>query len=358
MLRSFFLIAGIFASAADVSTPTAPAPAPAPAKVGAEAPPGWTDVSKEQAKGDVVLVLKGPETSSFVMTRLGALETGNRAVIRALLIDVLAALNKTSGANYTISSNIETATYDNGLTAHYLRADLQGKPRLVLAVADFGAGEPYLGTLTSNVPDMILPSILGGLRGPAGALRAGPGSSLDGQLAFKLPASIGGRPLTERERKVGFVFAAVGLGSEIMVQKLVEDIGPAKEQPQILEGTVLSMTGVQPKTLVPPQPLTTPAGPELVYSSAKLDGGSEFAAGYLPWGFLGYSILAKGPRAADLLVETFKTCDLGPSATPKLVAGSPRIPLKRRSRSLPALGIVGGLFALALSAAAWKRRRA
>lgn len=326
-------------------------------KITAEAPPGWTDVSAQQASGDVVLVLKGPETSSFVMTRLGPLEIENRAVVRSLLVDVLAALNKSSGASYTITSNVENATFDNGLTARYIRADLQGKPRLVLAVADFG-GEPLLATLMSNVPEMILPSILSGLRGPAATLRAGPGSSLDGQLSFKLPAGLGARALTERERKVGFVFAVVGHGSELMVQKLVEDIGKASEQPQILKGTVLSMAGVDEASYAGPVPLLTPAGSELVYSWAKLGGGSQFAAGFLPWGYLGYSILAKGPNASTLLVDTFKTLEVGPSGTPKLVANSPRIPLSAAPHPLPALAIAALLFAVLAAALAWKRRQA
>lgn len=329
----------------------------APAKITADPPPGWTDVTAEQGAADVVLVLKGPETSSFVLTKVSALDTGNRAMVRSLLLDVLSALNRRTNGNFTLASNVQTQSFDNGLTAHYVKANADGKPRLILAVTDFG-GEPLLGTLTSNVPDMILPSVLSGLRGPASTLRAGPGSSLDGQLAFRLPADVGARAVTERERKLGFVFAVVGRGSELIVQKLVEDIGDPKEQPQILRGTVLGVNGVDPKTYVAPRALPTPAGPELVYASADVAGGAQFAAGFLPWGFVGYSVLAKGPNAVELLVETFSTLQLGASASAKLVASSKRVPLSTGSRALPAAAAGAAILALAVSLVVWKRRRA
>lgn len=346
MLAPFFAALALAASLARAATVTA------------EPPPGWTDVTAQQAQDNpnVVLVLKGPETSSFVLAKIGAIDLGNRAVVRSLLTDVLSNLSRKTGANYVVASNVESQTFDNGLTFYSIRANLDGKPRLVLSVADFG-GEPMLGTLTSNVPEMIAPAVLSGLRGPASTLRAGPGASIDGQLAFKLPPGLGARALNERERKLGFVFAVVGHGSELMVQKLVEDIGAAKEQPQILRGAVLGMHGVDPKTYVEPRALPTPAGPEFVYASAKVEGGSEFVAGFLPWGYLGYSVLAKGPRAVDLTVQTFSSLELGTSATPKIVASSPRVPLERKS-NLPLVLGAAAFLAVIVSLLSWRRRQA
>lgn len=324
----------------------------------ADPPPGWA-LSDKAPEGDVVLALKGPETSAFVLTKLKPLSLDNRAVVRALLVDVLAAYNAKSGQKFIPSSQIRSVSYDNGLTAQVLRADLDGKPRLALALTDYG-GQPMLATLTSAVPDMMLPSILGGLKAD-GAVQARPGAgSLDEQLAFSLPPGLAARALSERERKLGFVLAVDGLDSELMVMKLVDEGTPIQEQPQILKGTVASMPDADPATVGETSLLRTPAGPDLIYASARAqsDAKIQLAAGYLQWGYVGYSILAKGPRAAELIVETFKTVSLGSSALPKVVAETPRIPVSRPVRPARAAAYAGGaLLALAAVFLAWKRRR-
>lgn len=323
----------------------------------ADPPPGWSAADTQGSK-DVVLALKGPETSSFVLTRLKPIALDNRAVTRALLIDALAAVSDKSGRKFLPSSEVRTKTYDNGLTAQVLSANLDGKPRLALAVTDFG-GQPMLAVLTSAVPDMMLPSILGGLRAPGAPPPAVPAVSLDEQLQFSLPAGFSARLLTERERKLGFVLAVDGLGSELMVMKLVDEGTPVQEQARLLKSTVAAMPGAEPGTVGPVSLTRTPAGPDLICARAKAPGGVELAAAYLPWGYLGYSILAKGPRARDLILETFKTLSLGSSALPRVIAETPRIPVP--APLSPARAAAYGAAAAACMAVTflmWRRRRA
>ena len=65
----------------------------------------------------------------------------------------------------------------------------------------------------------------------------------------------------------------------------------------------------------------------------------------MPWCFWGYSILAKGARAQELLLEVFKCLSLGPAAVPKLVAKTPKVPLPARSRQGWILGTLALLTA-------------
>jgi hypothetical protein len=332
-----------------------------------EPPPGWEDVSAQRAGGDVLISLKGPETSSFVLTRVPRLPLGNRAVVSAFLADVLAALDRQTNLPFAQSSALMSGSYDNGLTFLYLKADLKGKPRLVLGVAEFG-GEMVLGTLISSVPDMLMPSVLGGLRAQAPARPAvvfGPVQSLDGQLQFVLPDGVASRELTDREKKMGFVLALKGLGAELMVLKVADETTPLKEQPEIVKQTVLEAPAVDAGSLSAVELLDTPPGPDLIYAWATIsDGeGSRFLAGFMPWGYTGYSILAKGADPVGLLRGAFASVAMGPSALPKIISATPPIPVPRELRlklkkknHLAAAGagavlvLVAGLWAL------WPRR--
>lgn len=304
----------------------------------AQPPPGWEDGTPERADADVLVALKGPETSSFALTRVPRMHLENRAAVRGFLADVLEALNRRTGLAFVQSSAVQSASYDNGLTFLYVTASLDGKPRLVLGVAEFG-GETVLGTLISAVPDMLMPAILGGLRARDGG-RAGPGrgsvQSGDGQLLFALPAGVSSRELTERERKMGFVLALKGLDTELMVLKVVEEPsgGAPKDQPLIVKQTVLGVPDVDAASLSEAELLDTPPGPDLVYAWAKVadPAASRFLAGYMPWGYWGYSILAKGADPVGLLGRSFSTLALGPSALPKVVAATRPIPVPRRLR--------------------------
>jgi hypothetical protein len=310
-----------------LALPLASAPAH-PALVTIEPPPGWEDVTASKKGPDVVVALKGPETSSFVLAKVSAVSVENRGAVRAFLIDVLASVNQKTGLGFTLASSLNSRTFDGGLTLHSINADYQGKPRLVLGLVEIG-DQPMLATLISAVPETLLPSIMGSLKGGSGmsAASARPATS-DGQLAFELTDGINARPLSEPERKMGFVLALQGLHSELMIMKLVDDRTPVAEQPGIVGDTVLSMAGVDKASVSRPAALDTPAGPQIVYSYAKLADSGQFAAGYLPWCYWGYSVIAKGPQAAELLQKSFAGLKLGESAQAKLVSETPRVPLR------------------------------
>lgn len=321
-----------------------------------EPPPGWEDISAQKAGGDVLMALQGPEESSFMLSRIPSLPLENRAVVSAFLLDVLSALNRKTGQPFAQAGALQSAHFDNGLTFLHIRADLQGRPRLVLGVADFG-GTMVLGTLISAVPDTLLPPILGGLRAASRTPIASAGSvqSLDGQLLFSLPEGLRQRPLSEREKKMGFVLALQGFGAELMVLKVVGEDAAATDQSRIVAQTVLSLPGVDAASLSPVGLLKTSPGPNLAYASASVQDAAnptDFMAGYLPWGYWGYSILAKGSQPVELMKRAFGALTLGPSAQPKVVAATLPIKLKQKTRWAV---IVGGTLVLLLSGA-WAMR--
>jgi hypothetical protein len=358
-MRAIFIVPTIFLAA------SAKAAAPAPFTL--DTPPGWEDVTGGKNDLQVVAALKGPETSSFILERVASTNLDSHGAIRGFLVDVLTELNRKSGLAFTISGGVEEVSYDNGAAVSYIRAELQGKPRLILAVVELN-GAKFIGTLNSAVPDTLLPSIIGSLRETAAAaakpVLSRQAQSLDGQLSFFLPDGVLSRPLSEKEKKLNFVLAVQGFGSELMVMKIVDDTTALKDQPQLVRGTVQTVDGVEAGTVSDAALLETPAGPDLVYASGRLkdaSGPSQFAAGYMPWGYWGYSILAKGPRAAELMTETFKILALGTGALPKLIAETPQIPLphefrlKRLGRRRLAAG--AGAIALVLGAMIWMMRR-
>ena len=79
--------------------------------------------------------------------------------------------------------------------------------------------------------------------------------------------------------------------------------------------------------------LLTSAGPDFIYASARVaDAAGEglFLAGYMPWSYWGYTILAKGAKAPEMTAAMFSSLSLGSSAVPKLVAASPKLPVMRQ----------------------------
>jgi len=298
---------------------------PAAGEVSLDPPPGWEYVSATASGGDVLAALKGPERSSFLLTRVPPTDLQDRAVVRALLFDILAELNKKTGLGLAADGNLKALSFDNGLSAHTLRVLSKGRPRMILAVMEHG-GMSMVGILTSSLAESMLPQILGSLRVSPRALKSPPRAlSLDGQLSLDLPQGFQSRPLAESERRMGFVLALKGPGSELMVMRLSEDEARPKEQARILRGTVLSVGGVEASTLSRMSRLKTQAGPELVYAWARMRSGEgQFAAGCLPWGTWGYSVIAKGPRAVEAL-EELRGLGPGPSAQPGLVAETPRV---------------------------------
>jgi hypothetical protein len=254
--------------------------------------------------------------------------------VRTFLSDVLYGINARTHLKFRPAANVETASYANGVAATCLRGDLDDKPRMTLAVMEVD-GVYLLGTLVSAVPETLLPSILGSLKG-TGTRVAGASAvaeSADGQLRFRLPPGLRARALTPRERKLDFVAAFEGSGAELLVLKSADDGTPVKDQPEVVKGTVLAAPGVQPRTMTPLRYLMTSAGPDFIYASARVTdaaGEGVFLAGYMPWSYWGYSVLAKGAKAPELAVELFSSLSLGSGALPKLVAASPRLPVTRQ----------------------------
>jgi hypothetical protein len=283
----------------------------------------------------LVLSLKGPEKSSFVLARIDPVSLANRAAVRTLLSDVVYGISVRTHLKFRSAANVETVSTANGVNATCLRAELDGKPRMTLAVMEVD-GVYLLGTLVSAVPETLLPSILGSLKGagaPAAAASA-VAESADGQLRFNLPPGLRARALTSRERNMGLVAAFEGSGVELLVLKAADDGTPVKDQPEVIKETVLTAPGVEPKTLTDAQHLVTSAGPDFIYASARVvDAAGEgvFLAGYMPWAYWGYSILAKGAKAPELAAAMFASLSLGPSAVARLVAATPRLLAARRS---------------------------
>ena len=299
-----------------------------------EPPAGWSLAPLSGDNPSLLLLLKGPEKSSFVLARINPVSLENRAAVRTFLSNVVYGISARTHLKFKAAANVETASYANGVTATCLRADLDDKPRMTLAVMEVD-GAYLLGTLVSAVPETLLPSILGSLKGTgtpvAGA--AAVAESVDGQLRFNLPPGLRARALTSRERQMGFVGAFEGSGAELLVLKLADDGTLVKDRPEIVKATVLAAPGVEPKTLTSVQYLMTSAGPDFIYASARVAdaaGEGAFLAGYMPWAYWGYSILAKGGKAPELAKAMLGSLSLGPSAVPKLVAASPRLPVARR----------------------------
>ncbi len=333
----------------------------APGPYTIDPPPGWTQVRDAGAPPQVLIQLRGPETSSFVLTAAPALPLNNRAAVRSYLVQVVDALGRRTGQDFGPPGPLVTARYDNGLTLLYVKCDRQKGARLVLGVADFG-GSLALATLISAVPDTLMPSIFGGLRAP---YDGGSGSlvSLDGQLQLSLPSGIHTRALTAAERKDGFVLAVQGLDSEVMILKVLEeDAGPSKDQPQLVRQTVLAFPGVSAQTLSPVSLIETLPGPDFIYASAAVRdpaGPARFMAGYMPWGYWGYSVLAKGAKPVELSRAVFGAMTLGPDAEPKLVAATLPIDVARsfRWRSRNGALAAGALALLTVFALTFLRRR-
>ena len=332
-LRHAFAI-GLFLAAAGASGRAARGETVSPPPFTIEPPAGWSLVALPGDNPSLILSLKGPEKSSFVLARINPISLENRAAVRTVLSDVVSGISARTHLKFQAAANVETISYANGVTATCLRANLDGKPRMTLAVLELD-GVYLLGTLVSAVPETLLPAILGSLKG-TGAPVAGASAvaeSVDGQLRFNLPAGLRARALTARERKMQFVAAFEGPGAELLVLKSADDGTPVKDQPEVVKGTVLAAPGVEPKTLTPMRYLMTSAGPDFIYASARLaDAAGEkvFLAGYMPWGYWGYSVLAKGAKVPELAAAMFSSLSLGPSAVPKLVAASPRLPVTRR----------------------------
>lgn len=299
-----------------------------PAPVGMEIPPGWSRAAPNPPIPEAVIALQGPESSSFVVARAGAVPAGAAGAL-SYLTRVLDGVRAGSKLDFRSSGAIETRMFRNGVSVQLLRASLGGNPRLVLALIDAG-GPPLVATLSSAAPEAMLTPLFGGLRPtvPEGAVRlTGVERSLDGQFEVALGGGLRARTLTVPERGKGAVMALQSEGSEVIFLKLSQEDAAAKDQAGLVRATVADAAKVPFDAVSPARLTATPAGPAAVCAWASVPGSPDLrlAAGFLPWAYWGYSVIARGPRADQLLDGALAALKPGPDAVPKLLADTPRL---------------------------------
>jgi hypothetical protein len=333
-------------------------PAAAPATL--EPPPGWSDISSTTRVNGVLLALRGPEGSSFAVARAPASALDSAASTRAYLMRTLDSVRSGAQLDYRSNGRVETKTFRNGVTAHLMRATVDSQPRLIVAVLDAG-GPPLLGTLSSAAPEAMMGPLFGALTigSPAPVRDSGSTQSTDGQLKIALGGGLRSRSLTGEERKQGVVLAVQGAGSEAVFLKVADEDASPKDQAAIVRATAADAAKVGLDAVSPTLRVATPAGPGAVYAWTKMSGSPDlrFAAGFLPWQYWGYSVLARGPQADELLVGALAALKQGPSAVAGLVKASPaiEIPEDAGRRRFPLAAIAAG--AALLIFFVWSRRR-
>lgn len=352
MKRAACLAALLAAAAAAAAAPAAPA-------VTLEPPPGWSDATARTKLSGLILALRGPEKSSFVLASMPEVPLDNAAAVRSFLMNVLAGIRTGSKLDYRAAGRLETRSFRNGVSAQLLRVELGGKPRLVLAVFEAG-GRPVLASLSSAAPDAMLTPLLGSVRvGAAEVKTSGLARSLDGQLEINLGGGLRSREATPEEKSRGAVLALQGSGAEVLFFKIAEEDVTPKEQPAVARATVANALKTPIDAVSPARAARTPAGPTAVYAWARAPESSDlrFAAGFLPWGYWGYSLLARGPLADELLVGALAALKQGPSAVPGLVAASPKLDIPRGpSRTMAPAALVLAA-ALIIGLLVWSRGR-
>lgn len=349
-MKVLLLLGCLRAAAADAST------APVAAL---DAPPGWSDVTVRTDVRGVVLALRGPEGSSFVVARMPASALDSAAATRAFLSRALDQLGRGAGVRFRPSGRVESAVFRNGLTAQLLRADAGGKAKLVVAALQ--TRPPLMAALASAAPDAMLEPLLGGLRlsGADAVLEAGTALSADGQLALPLGGGLRARPPTGEERLAGTVLVAQGGGSELAFVK-DERTPPWAARAAGLRAGLAKDSGAPAESVSPALRAPTAAGPVAVYAWARDPASPDLrvALGALPWCYWSYTLRGRGPRADELLAAVLAALRAGPTAAPRLVAATPVPPEDGEGsgrRRLLVAGAAGALAALLL--AAWSARR-
>lgn len=337
----------------------AAAPAVAPLRV--EPPPGWTDATPAKKGPLLVAALKGPEKSSFQLVRVPAVPLDNAGAVRLYLRDVLEGIRSSSRRDFQSDGRVERRSFRNGLVAHLLRASLDGKPRLVLALADAG-GTIVVATLNSAAPEAMLTQLFEAVAFPRveGAVQeSGVARSVDGQLEVALGGGLRSRALSDAEKKAGFQLVMQGSGSELFFQRIEDDATPAGEQAAIVAAAAAGAPGALKDTATRPAQAPTPAGPVGVYSWARLEdaASARFAVGFLPWGYWGYSLLARGPAADELLVGVLAALKKGPNAVDRIVGATPVIPVEPAGPGRWPLWAAGGAGVLLVILLLWSRAR-
>ncbi|MHB2025773.1 MAG: hypothetical protein ACYCPQ_03905 [Elusimicrobiota bacterium] len=326
-------------------------------------PPGWQKVSPSTSA--VVVALRGPAQSSFILAlNPAALDMADEPGLNAFLADVLDAFNQRALTNFSASGDVKEKTFSNGITAHYIKATSPGKPPIILAAMQVG-NQNFIGTLISNIPDLMLPAILGSLNIPgernANSMPISASteqSSADGQLSFApkndwraVLALQGGQDESAP------VFEAKGMGSRLRVTKVANaEIIPIADEPAVVLSMARAFPGVDPGSISQAKFLRTPAGPTLIYAAAHRNNGDELFAGYLPWSYGGYSVLAEGPNASRLALDIFSGLTLGAAAIPSLVAATPGIPRWNISQGAILSALLAPALMLALYLAMRRRK--
>jgi hypothetical protein len=351
----------LFAAALVAGGSTARADGTAAPPVTIEAPPGWADAGASRRISGALITLKGPEASSFVVARADGAPRDSASGALAYLTKLVDGLRAGSGADFRAAGVLETRTFRNGVSIQLLRATLGGKPRLIVALVDAG-GPPLVATLASAAPEAMLNPLFGSLRSgaPEGEVRsAGVERSLDAQLELALGGGLRARALSAAERDKGVVLALQGAGSEVVFLKLSEEDAAAKDQAGIVRATVADAAKVPLDSVSPARPAATPAGPGAVYAWARLPDSPDlrFAAGYLPWQYWGYSLLARGPQADELLVGALAALKAGPAAVPKLVASTPKLDDAEPDEAVARYGPAASIALVLLLGAAWSLGR-
>lgn len=333
--------------------------AEAPLRV--EPPPGWTDATPAKKGPLLVSALKGPERSSFQLVRVPGVPLDNAGAVRLYLRDVLEGIRTSSRKDFQSDGRVERRSFRNGLVAHLLRASLDGKPRLVLALADAG-GSVVVATLNSAAPEAMLTLLFEAVVFPRveGAVQeSGVARSVDGQLEVALGGGLRSRALSDAERKAGFQLVMEGSGSELFFQRIDDDSTPTGEQAAIVRAAAGGAPGAEPDSATAPEQAPTPAGPVAVYSWSRLEdpAAKRFAVGFLPWGYWGYSLLARGPAADELLVGVLAALKRGPNAVDRIVAATPVVPVQSSGAGRGALAAGAGTAAFIVALLLWRRAR-
>lgn len=325
-------------------------------------PPGWVDATPAKKATMLVATLDGPEQASFQLFRVKDIPLDNAGTVRLSLRDALEGIRQSSRRDFQSDGRVERRSFRNGVVAHMLRASLDGKPRLIVVLADAG-GETVMGALNSAAPEAMISSLMEALEFPRveGAIKdKGPAVSSDGQLRLELGGGLRSREPSEAEKRAGYVLIIQGSGSELLFQRIDDDSTPAAEQAAIVRAAAAQSAGAVAESATPAEEAPTPAGPTGVYSWVRLSDAAagRLAVGWLPWGYWGYALAARGPDADGLLSGALAALQKGPSAVDRMVAATPSIPLESNGpdkRVLLAGGAAGALFLVIL--ALWSRSR-
>ncbi len=323
-------------------------------------PVGWHEAKGRQLSREILISLRGPAGSSFMIARMPKEDIDGDARTSAFLLQALDKLKSGSRIAYRTYGRIETRKYPNGVNVRFIRATAAKAPMLVIAAVSAG-GFPYFATLSSNSSDSLMPYFFGGLRlnGREMPIReGGVVVSADGQMSLALGGGLRSRELRPQEKAQGYVLAISGSDSELLILKSRDDSASPKNRSANVRATVASAIAVPLDGVSAARRVATAAGPVGVYAWAQpaQSPRGRYAAALLPWSYWEYEAFAQGPLADELLVGTFAALKLGPNAVAKLVEATPGIEAPDAVASPLALWAVGIAGLIILAFAAWRHQ--